>query len=184
MTIPTEITIRHLEKTPAIENNIREKVKKMELFFDRIESCKVVVEYQQKQQHKGKLYSVFIEALVPGKKLIVNRRANENLYIAIRDSFAAMSKQIKDYARKTNGTVKTHPELTTGYIDRLYSDYGFIESMDGTEYYFSSDNVLNSEFENLEEGMLVRFLEAEAGDTLQASHVMKLTNGQVYEKAA
>ncbi len=34
--------------------------------------------------------------------------ANEDVYVAIRDAFAAATRQLEDYARRLSGDVKTH----------------------------------------------------------------------------
>lgn len=175
MSVPVEITIRNIEKTPAIEQDILKKANKICRFHDRIEFIKVVVNMPQNNKHNGKLYSVMVETLVPGRKFVVNRNRNEDLYVAIRDAFNAMRQQLKNHSRKIQGTVKTHSSPLTGKVVRLYNDYGFIESSDGTEFYFNSGRVNNGDFQEINEGNLVRFLETEAGsEGLQAAHVSKL----------
>lgn len=174
--IPTEITLRDIEKTPAIEEQIQKRVHKLEHFYEKIESCKVVIDIPQKHKHNGKIYNVVIEALVPGKKLVVNRNPNEDLYVAIRDAFDALTNQLKDYRDIQQGEVKTHPEELRGTVDRLFSDYGFIVTTDGEEFYFNQANVLHSNFGSLNEGSHVRFHEGTPGESLQASHVVLLNN--------
>ncbi|WP_280522012.1 hypothetical protein [Candidatus Coxiella mudrowiae] len=41
----------------------------------------------KRNQHQGKLYNVRINLTLPGKELIVNRNAEEDLYLSIRDAF-------------------------------------------------------------------------------------------------
>lgn len=172
MRIPTNLTMRHINKTPAIEQNILEKIDKMGQYFDRIESCKVVVTKQQNKQSKGKLFNVLVQILVPGQRITVNKRSDKNLYVAIRDAFSAMTKKIQSYRGRSNGEAKVHQEIISGYVERLYSNYGFIEAADGVEYYFNSDNVLHHDFNSLKEGSRVRFLEVVPGDSLAAGHVV------------
>jgi len=45
---------------------------------------------------------------VPGAELVANHTQHEDVYVAIRDAFDAMSRQLEDYARKQRGEVKTH----------------------------------------------------------------------------
>lgn len=173
MTVPLDITIRDIEKTPFIENKIREKTDKLVKFYDRIESIKVVVEVPQNHKHNGKLYSASLEVLVPSKKLIVNKKADENLYIAIRDAYAAMTTQLKEYAAIQRGAVKSHQAHIGGTIERLFNDYGFIRAPDGREFYFHADSVVQPAFDTLQIGHSVRFIESEStGESLQANHVM------------
>lgn len=179
MSIPLEITIRDIEKSEAIEQRINDKAEKMSQYYDRIESGKVIVELSQNHQHQGKLYNVTIEINVPGKQLVVNKQPNEDLYVSIRDSFQAMYRMIESYAQKQRGAKKTHNDMKSGSIDRLFSDYGFIKTPEGLEYYFHESNVQHPSFDDLKIGSLVYFIEVQAGDTLQAAHVSG--NGKVIE---
>jgi ribosome-associated translation inhibitor RaiA len=39
---------------------------------------------------------------------VANHTQHEDVYVAIRDAFDAMSRQLEDFARKQRGEVKTH----------------------------------------------------------------------------
>ena len=58
-----------------------------------------------------------------------------------------------------------------GHIDRLFTGYGFIKARDGREFYFDESCLIQPEFEELEIGTQVHFIEVEAGDTLRASQI-------------
>jgi ribosome-associated translation inhibitor RaiA len=170
--LPVEITMRDIPNSETVESKIRQKVDKLTLFYPRIEFCKVVVEQAAKHKHQGKLFNTNIELGVPGKKLVVNHKFDEDLYIVIRDAFLAMRRQIEQYAHQQRGDIKTHAPESLGRIDRLFEDYGFIEDMDGSEYYFNADNVVNLEFNRMMVGDLVSFLSSGGNtDSLQAFHV-------------
>jgi ribosomal subunit interface protein len=108
MQIPPQITIRDIEHSDALETHIRDKVNKLDEFFDRIMSCRVVVEMPHKHHHQGKQFNVRLDIGVPGSELVVNRDHAEDVYIALRDAFDAAKRQLEDYARKMRGDVKTH----------------------------------------------------------------------------
>jgi ribosomal subunit interface protein len=171
--LPLEITVRDIENTAAIDAKIRKKAEKLEQIYDRITFCRVGIDAQQKNQHQGKLFQVNIELDVPGKVLMVNNNShrNEDLYVAIRDSFNAMKRQLEDHAQKIRGDRKNHNQQLTGRIVRLFEDYGFIEAPDGNEYYFHESNV-QTNFKELQVGHSVRFIEITGGDGLQANHVI------------
>lgn len=171
MALALDITVRDIETSPAIETRIREKADKLTQYFERIESCKVVVEQEQKKAHQGKLYLVRLDVTVPGKHLVVNRQPSTDLYVAIRDSFQAMYRQLEDYAGKIRGDVKSHLKSLEGEIKGLFADYGFIETPDGSKYYFHESNVMQPPFSELMVGQMVHFIEVTAGDTLQAGHI-------------
>ena len=105
MKIPLQISFRDIEHSDAVEARIREKVEKLELYFDRITSCRVVVEAPHRHNHKGKLYHVRVDLTLPGEEIVVARdpkdaHAHEDIYVAIRDSFEAARRQLKKHVRQ------------------------------------------------------------------------------------
>lgn len=170
--LPVQVTFKDIPNSQAIETHIKEKAQKLTQFYQRINSCRVVVEVPQKHKHQGKLFSVNIDLTVPGKELVVHKQ-DENIYIAIRDAFHAIERQLDKYANRRRGAVKVHDHVTRGYVVRIFVDegYGFIRGMDGDEFYFSSTNVAHPHFENLEIGDLVQFIGSTANEGLQANRV-------------
>lgn len=108
MQIPVQITIRDVDHSEALETHIREKVKKLDEFFNHIMSCRVVVEMPHKHQRQGKHFNVRIDIGVAGGEIAVNRDHDEDVYVALRDGFDAAKRQLADYARKLRGDVKKH----------------------------------------------------------------------------
>jgi ribosomal subunit interface protein len=108
MQIPLQITVRGMEHSEALETHIRDKADKLEELFDRIMSCRVVVEVPHKHHQQGKQFNVRIDIGVPGSEIVVNRDHAEDVYVALRDGFDAAKRQLEDYARKIRGDVKTH----------------------------------------------------------------------------
>jgi ribosome-associated translation inhibitor RaiA/cold shock CspA family protein len=153
-----QLTFRGLDRSPAIEAIIREKIDRLEQFYDRITSCRVTVEKITHRGHKGHLFHVAVELEVPGGVIIANRKpgdmnAHEELNVAVRDSFNAAQRQLEDHVRKTGGVhVKEHPEKRYGKVVRLFPDegYGFAEMADGSEVYFHRDSVVRDDWEKLD----------------------------------
>ncbi len=108
MQIPLQITIRDIEHSDVLDAHIRDKVKKLDEFFDRIISCRVVVELPHKHHHQGKQFNVRIDIGVPGSEIVVNRDHHEDIYVALRDAFDIAKRQLEDYARKMRGDTKSH----------------------------------------------------------------------------
>jgi ribosomal subunit interface protein len=172
---PIQITAKDLQVTPALETSIRKKADKLNQYYDRITSCRVVIEVPQKHKHQGKLFNVRIDITVPGKELVVTRKYDEDIYVAIRDAFNAISRQLEEHSRKRHGRVKTHNGLLHGHVARIVSSegYGFIEGTDGNEYYFSVTNVSYPNFNQLMIGDAVEYSAEPQGDGLCAQHVVK-----------
>ncbi len=173
MRLPLQVTFRNIPSSEAIEAHITEKASKLDKYYDRIMSCRVVVDSTQRRQHQGKLFGVKISITVPGKELAVTREENEDVYVAVRDAFDHASRRLEEHARRERGDVKIHQGPQTGHIARLFEDeaYGFIQSTDDREIYFHRNSVLNEEFIRLKIGAEVSFLEEQGKEGPQAVRV-------------
>jgi len=173
--LPTQITIRGLPASPSLESHIRNKCQKLTHVCKRINSCRVVIEVNHKGKIQGKLYNVRIDVTVPGKELVVTKKFDFDVYIAIRDAFLAISRQLEEHGRKRNGLVKTHTHVQHGTIKRILQEdgYGFIRGNDGNEYYFSITNVSYPSFEKLSLGDAVEFIPLTQSDGWSAHHVIR-----------
>jgi ribosomal subunit interface protein len=182
VTLPVQITIRDIPFSPALETLIRKRTEKLNQYYDRINSCRVVVELPQKHKHQGKIYNVRIDITVPGrKKLVATRKHDEDVYVAIRDAFDAIARQLEEHARKRHGRVKTHDDEVHGHVVRIISEegYGFIEGLDGNEYYFSLTNVSYPSFNQLLIGDAVTFRVEMLNDGRQAQHITRARHNHI-----
>lgn len=155
-----QITIPNFEHTEALDNQIRKHAEKLQKYFTEIHLCHVVVKYASKQHHKGNLFDIRLNITVPGKEIAINREANQDFSIALRDAFNAAKRQLEDYARLQRGEIKTHEPLQFGIIDELFAEdgYGYIQSRDTTErFYFDSNNAAHPSFEHFKVGDEVKF---------------------------
>lgn len=173
MQIPLQASFRGMPHSDAVAAHIREKAAELEWFHDRITSCHVTVEELGKRQQQGRQSRVRVDVRVPGKEIVTNLHHHENVYAALRDAFDSARRQLEEVARQKRDDVKTHEIHTHGKVTRLFADegYGFIEMPDGEEPYFSRDNVVHPDFETLEPGTGVQFLEEMAAEGPQAKRV-------------
>ena len=171
-----EISFRDIEPSEAIKAKVEEKLAKLEHICDRIISCHVVIEQVQKHKHQGKLYAVNIVISVPGKVFVANKHKDEDVYVVLRDSFAAMTRLVETWAQKQDGEVKHHDEQQEGFVARLFGEdgYGFIRDSVGNDYYFTGANLHHGHFPDLEEGQRVHFIIAEGDEGPQAHRVSVL----------
>lgn len=78
----------------------------MQTRFDRLVGCTVVIDAPHNHSRKGGLYSIGIELRVPGTTPIHIGRphhddhAHEDVYVAIRDAFAAARRALQDHGDK------------------------------------------------------------------------------------
>jgi len=170
MKIPLQISFRNMDRSEALEQEIRERAAKLERFAGRIVGCRGFVETRRRRQ-QGNLFHVRGDLALPGKDIVVGReseldRSHEDVYVAIRDAFDAVRKRLEEQAgRRDRRVLAARESPPRGRIVRIdhAMDCGFIETADGREVYFHRNAVLNDDFVMLKEGDRVRFHE-EAGD--------------------
>jgi len=173
MQIPLQITLRQIPHSDALDARIREQAAKLEAFHPHLISCRVTVDEQTRHQQQGRQFQVRIDAHVPGREIVASRDHHEDVYVALRDAFAAITRQLEEDVRLKRGQVKLHEVPQHGRIARLFTDegYGFIATPDGRELYFGRDNVVDPSFDELSPGTAVQFIEEMADEGPQAKRV-------------
>lgn len=126
-TVPVIVTFQNVDASPAVRTKIRRKAGQLERFADRMRRCDVVVEAPHRRHNKGRLYQVRIHVSVPGKEMHVVRtgpgnHAHENVYVAIRAAFNAVTRQLEDHVGRRRSGMKTHGRPVEGVVAKLYAD--------------------------------------------------------------
>ncbi len=163
--------------------NIRQKVRKLEQFSDHIIGCRVMVEAPHRHKHQGALYNVRIDLTVAGGELVVKREPHEDIYVAIRDAFDAAKRQLLSFARKRRGEVKHHGTVQPQPLQEEYAPlakvskidheegFGFLETEQGEEIYFTRQELMDADMNDLEIGVRVRYALAQGVHQPQAAAV-------------
>ncbi len=185
MQVPLELTFRWVERTPALEQLIRERVDRLERYCDYITSCRVAVEHPQEHVREGSGWRVRVEVHIPpGHDLVARKEpADEPIHTdlkkVIKDTFEAMERQVKELVQKQrNYEVKLGRAEPHAVVARLFKEegYGFLRPLDGgPEIYFHRNAVLHEDFERLEPGAEVRYDESTGAQGPTASTVQLLT---------
>ena len=195
MLLPVQVTFRNMKDPAGLEELVQKEAARLEHFYDRITSCRVVVERPQRAE-SSKLYHVRIDLGLPNGELVVkhaptlhgtlqdikverSRREAESVLVhkspqrAIHEAFHEMRRRLQDYARKQEGSVKTIPKLAEGEVKEIFPDegYGFLDTTDGRQIYFNQASVLDGHFGRLRVGTRVRFAEEMGEKGPQASTV-------------
>ena len=102
MALTPQITYRNLDPSPALNATIERQARRVGQLFDRITQLRVTIEAVSPRHRKGFQFHVHLELGVPGPDLIVSRnsdgdRANEDAFVAVRDAFRALRRQLLDY---------------------------------------------------------------------------------------
>lgn len=109
-----DIQFQDIDRSDAIEANIREKAAKLAEHAARTTSCRVVVSRPKARGHQGHLYKVRVELEIPGRAFIVVDRdpgldhSHEDVYVAIRDAFAAAGRRLEEQMERREGRGKYH----------------------------------------------------------------------------
>ncbi len=172
MQVPAQVTFRNLAHSDSVKEHIDEKIDKLQQMCHSIVACHVVVEFENKNQHRGNLHNTHITITVPGQELVTKLNHNEDMYVSIRDAFDDMTRKLREYIKELRDG-KSHQSLLYGKIVRLFNGdgFGFIESDDGTEYYFNANHVAHPDFQKLSIGMPVHFIQEMGHDGPQAHRV-------------
>ncbi len=157
METPLELSFVNMEGTERLEAIVREKVSRLEKILDRITSCHVYVKAPHQSHRTGNLHAVHIEVRVPGDELFVDsgkgdEPAHEHPEVAIRDAFAAMERQLKEWKQKAASEVKTHAGPLQGKIVEIHHDrdFGQIIATDHRLVYFHRNSVVDGDFDELQ----------------------------------
>jgi ribosome-associated translation inhibitor RaiA len=104
MQTPLEISWHHVEKSAALEEDIRKHFAKLEQISNEIISCRVTIELPHVRHQQGNIYSVRLLVKVPDKEIVVDKHADnhahEDPYVCVRDAFEAARKQLDAYRDK------------------------------------------------------------------------------------
>jgi ribosome-associated translation inhibitor RaiA len=140
MELPVQITYRNMAPSDAATARIESEATRLDNFFERIISCRVVVEAPHRHHQQGEHFHVRIELGVPGAELVVSHEPSlhatlsreeetalskhlevhpehRDLYVVIRDAFAIARRQLQGYAKRIRGEVKTHASDLNQYLD-------------------------------------------------------------------
>ena len=116
MKLPLQISFHGIDHSDAVEERIRAKAAKLEQYCDKIVGCRVAVERHHANtsnlHHKGEPFHIRIDVTVPGTELVVRRdpkdsHINEDIFVALRDAFQAMERQVKDFAAQQRPSAQT-----------------------------------------------------------------------------
>ena len=108
MHVPVQIVFHEVAHSQALDSLIREKARKLEVVFPRLMRCHVSIEQPHSHKQQGNPFNVRITLHVPGGELVVNRDQHEDVYVALREAFDAVRRQLEEHAQKSRSEVKHH----------------------------------------------------------------------------
>ncbi len=142
MTLPVQITYRNMQPSPAVTDRIRSEVAKLDRYFPRITSCRVMIEAPHRHHKWGELFHIRVDLGVPGAELVIKHEPSphaaqthddsakwskqletnprhKDIYVAIHDTFKDTRRRLADYVRKLRGDVKLHTRLPSTRAEKF-----------------------------------------------------------------
>ena len=177
---PLNIHFHGMDASAAVETKAREFADKLDAMAPDLMACRVNIDLEQKHKQQGRPYGVRIDLTLPGHELVVNKVQDEDVYVALRDAFDNMRRQLDEVVRIRRGQEKLHALPLHGEVVRLddVTGTGFIRTPDGDEYYFSRDNLVDTPFEHVQPGSTVQFIPEVGKQGRQAKRISLGRHGQ------
>lgn len=129
MRVPPEISYRGVDKTPALETLIAEKIAKLEQFYTQISSCHLAIEKVHDHPDSGSPYRVRIDITVPeDREIVVDKSPDKgvqypSLEAVIRDAFDVANRQLKEMNEQQHNHKHTHiPGKREVMLDELEAE--------------------------------------------------------------
>jgi ribosome-associated translation inhibitor RaiA len=107
--VPLQITVLNVPRSAALEARAQAIMEKLEKFHPRITSCRISIEELRRHRSSGRLFHVRVDLRIPGRELVSSHRHEKDPYLALRDAFLSLRRQLEDAARVRRGEVKNHP---------------------------------------------------------------------------
>lgn len=179
MQIPMEIAFHNIEKSDWAENEIRGHVARLEKTYERLITARVRVEQRADNRNHTIPPVVRIELSIPGKKDIVvahepdhlqRKFQSPDLHNAINEAFRIAELQLSKLKdQRTDHTAAAMHEASHEFLGQVAEvnaerDFGFVLTKEGGLLYFHRNSVLSGDFDVLERGDEVRYVE-DIGDT-------------------
>jgi cold shock CspA family protein len=178
MQTQAQVSFDDIPADAAVRDAALKHIDQLESTYGRITGCNVVIAQPHRHHREGRSYSVRVDIRVPGGEIIVNRdhhldHAHKDVFVALRDSFAAARRRLEDHVRRQRGNEKVHAVRSQGHVSQIFplQGYGFIESPDGREIYFHSHAMSDRDFQLVDIGSSVFYSEEEGDEGPQAAFV-------------
>lgn len=180
---PIQIQFQGMDVSPALRDAIDDDFQKLIRFAPDIISARAIVSLAESRHHQGNRFLVALRIAIPGGELhsghtARGNRSHEDPFVAARDSFRAMRRQLEDRERKRRGDVKHHQPQPLANILQLDTDHhcGLLVTDDSREIAFHENSLVDANFHHAKVGDRVRFVEVSDGDGPRASTVHLLRN--------
>jgi cold shock CspA family protein len=172
--VPLEISFHNIESSEWAEREIKERVAELERLYGRLNSCRVRIDQRAKDLTGTIPPVVHIELGIPGRKELVvshepehllRKYQHPDLHRAISEAFRIAERRLLDLKneRVDRNKAVTH-EAEQQFLGQVAEidhdrDFGFLLTKEGGLLYFHRNAVLDGDFDGLERGDQVHYVE-------------------------
>ena len=94
----TQIQLRHMTHSPALTERILQLSQKLEEKNPRVMRCRVAVEADTHRARKRHSFDVRVDVAVAGAPdCVVDKHHDKDVFVALRDAFAAVERQLEPF---------------------------------------------------------------------------------------
>ena len=108
----TQITLRNVRRSTALSARIRSLAEQLERFHPHVLDCRVSVEQSTQRPQQGRQYQVVVKVRVPGHEIVASHEHEDDLYVALRESFDAARRQLAEAAERERADQRARRALT------------------------------------------------------------------------
>jgi ribosomal subunit interface protein len=104
MTPAVTITFQGMPPSSALKSDIEQHAEKLQRLAPHLQACRVVVQHSEQRHRQGNRYQVHAHLTLPGAVIEAGNtpsgnQSHEDPYLAVRDTFDALRRQLEDRAR-------------------------------------------------------------------------------------
>lgn len=104
----TQITVRNMARSPALSSRVRQLAEHLEEMHPQVLGCAVTLERASGRATQGDIYEATVRVRLRGREVVVSRRHDSDIYVAVRDAFGAARTQVAAEAESTQGRQAAH----------------------------------------------------------------------------
>lgn len=123
-----------MQPSPAVTSRIEMEAAKLDRYYSRITSCRVMIEAPHRHHKWGELFHIRLEIGVPGSEIVIKHEPSpreaepreeagkwskrletsprhKDIYVTIHDAFRDARRCLEDHAQRMRGEVKRHSRI-------------------------------------------------------------------------
>jgi len=112
MSFLIEVSFLDMRPSKALYEDISRHALQLERFAPNLADCRVTVRHSEKRHQQGNHYRVLARVSLPGGQFEAGRETGNDThadaYVAVRDTFAALRRQLQDFLHIRRGEIKRH----------------------------------------------------------------------------